>query len=48
MKMLDVSARIQLKNILFATYFSPTSNAGVPYAAELAKRYGAKIHAYAH
>jgi len=45
MKMLDVSARIQLKNILFATDFSPASNAAVPYAAELAKRYGAKIHA---
>ena len=45
MKMLDVSARIQLKNILFATDFSPASNAGVPYAAELAKRYGAQIHA---
>jgi hypothetical protein len=45
MKMLDVSARIQLKNILFTTDFSPASNASVPYAAELAKRYGAKIHA---
>jgi nucleotide-binding universal stress UspA family protein len=45
MKMAGVSAHIQLKNILFATDFSAASNAAVPYAAELAKRYGAKIHA---
>ncbi len=45
MSMLDVSTGIQLKNILFTTDFSPASNAAVPYAAALAKRYGAKIHA---
>ena len=40
-----VRTRIQLKNILFATDFSPASGAAVPYAAELAKHYGAKLYA---
>jgi len=44
-KTLDVRTRIQLKNILFATDFSPASAAAAPYAAELAKRYGAKLYA---
>jgi nucleotide-binding universal stress UspA family protein len=45
MKALEVSTRIQLKNILFATDFSPASNAAAPYASALAKRYGAKLYA---
>jgi nucleotide-binding universal stress UspA family protein len=44
-KALDVRTRIQLKNILFATDFSRASRAAVPFAAELAKRYGAKLYA---
>jgi len=32
MKALDVRTRIQLKNILFATDFSPASDVAVPYA----------------
>ena len=39
----DVSSRVMLKNILFATDFSPASEAAVPYAAVLAERYGAKL-----
>jgi nucleotide-binding universal stress UspA family protein len=45
MKTLDVRSRIQLKNILFMTDFSSAADAAAPYAAELAKRYGAKLYA---
>jgi|SRR5579872_6181795 len=45
MKAVDVGTRIQLKNILYATDFSPTANAAAPYAAELTKHYGAKLYA---
>ena len=37
-------ARIALKNILFATDFSPAAEAALPYAIGLAKQYGAKVH----
>ncbi len=46
MKTLDVQTRIQLKNILFTTDFSPASRSAVPYALELAKHYGATLHAF--
>src|SRR5579859_8160078 len=36
--------RIALKNILFATDFSPSAEAGLPYAIGLAKQYGGKVH----
>jgi nucleotide-binding universal stress UspA family protein len=36
--------RIALKNILFATDFSPAAEAALPYAIGLAKQYGAKVH----
>jgi nucleotide-binding universal stress UspA family protein len=45
MKALDVHTRIQLKNILFATDFSPASDVAIPYASALAKYYGAKLYA---
>lgn len=45
MKAADVRTRIQLKNILYATDFSAQANAAGPYAAELAKHYGAKLYA---
>jgi len=45
MKAVDVRTRIQLKNILFATDFSASADAAAPYAAELAKHYGAKLYA---
>jgi nucleotide-binding universal stress UspA family protein len=35
--------RITLKNILFATDFSPGSNAAFPYAVSIARQYGAKL-----
>lgn len=36
--------RISLKNILYATDFSLSAEAALPYAIELAKRYGGKVH----
>src|SRR5437879_5592706 len=45
MKTLDARTRISLKNILFATDFSPYSNAALPYALSLTRRYGAKLFA---
>ena len=44
MKPLDVPTRIQLKNILFMTDFSPAADAAAPYAGGLAKRYQARLH----
>jgi nucleotide-binding universal stress UspA family protein len=45
MKTLDARARIQLTNILFLTDFSPAADAAIPYAADLAKRFGASLYA---
>ncbi len=45
MKTLVAGTRIQLKNVLFATDFSPAAAAALPYAATLAKRFGAKLFA---
>lgn len=42
--MLDTSIRVELKNILFPTDFSSAANAALPYAAEIAHRYGAKLY----
>jgi len=36
--------RVALKNILFATDFSPAAEAALPYALGLAEQYGAKVH----
>ena len=44
MNAVAAKTRIGLKNILFATDFSPTAEAGLPYAIGLAKQYGAKVH----
>ncbi len=43
MKTLETGTRIEIKNILFPTDFSPAGDAAIPYATELAKRFGAKI-----
>lgn len=37
-------APISIKNILFATDFSPAAEAALPYAVGLARRYGATVH----
>jgi len=43
MKTLETSKRVALKNILFATDFSPYSNAALPYALAIARQYGARL-----
>lgn len=43
MKLLDATARLALKSLLFATDFSPASQAALPYAAAIARRYGARL-----
>ncbi len=44
MNAVATKARIGLKNILFATDFSPAAETALPYAVGLAKQYGAKVH----
>lgn len=44
MKAVEAKTRIGLKNILFATDFSPAANAAAPFAIQLAKSYGAKVY----
>ena len=39
------SARVPLKNILYATDFSGHSNAALPYALSIARKYGSKVFA---
>jgi nucleotide-binding universal stress UspA family protein len=40
-----ISHRVQLKNIVFATDFSPAATAAMPFAAQIAKSCGAKLFA---
>ena len=44
MSAMAAKARISIKNILFATDFSPAAEAALPYAIGLAQRYGATVH----
>jgi len=44
MNTLEAGKRITFSNILFATDFSPHSNSALPYAAAIARQYGAKIY----
>src|ERR1700736_217890 len=37
--------RISLKDILYATDFSPAAEAALPYVKGLSRQYGAKVHA---
>src|SRR5208282_6395289 len=38
-------AAISIKNVLFATDFSSTSDAALPYATAICRRFGATLHA---
>src|SRR5262245_17037217 len=40
-----VGKRVAIKNLMFATDFSPFSNAALPYALSIARQYGAKVFA---
>jgi nucleotide-binding universal stress UspA family protein len=44
MKAVQARTRISLKNILFATDFSPSSDAAAPFAIQIARSYGAKLY----
>src|SRR5215472_16060887 len=44
MKAVPAKARIALKNILFATDFSPAADAAAPFAIQIAGSYGAKVY----
>ena len=43
MRVTEASTRIALKNVLFATDFSTVSEAALPYAESVARRYGSKL-----
>ena len=43
MKLLDATTRLALKSLLFATDFSLASQAALPYAAAIARRYGSRL-----
>ena len=43
MKATATRTRIELKNVLFATDLSDAASAAIPYAKEIAKRYGAQL-----
>jgi len=43
MSSVETSLRIQVRNILFATDFSPAAGAALPYALAFARWYGAKL-----
>jgi nucleotide-binding universal stress UspA family protein len=47
MKLMEVSSHsgISLKNVLFATDFSEVSEAALPYAAAICRRYNCQLHA---
>src|SRR5271167_241181 len=44
MSMVEASPRIALKTILFLTDFSQPSEAALPFAAAIARRYRAKVY----
>jgi nucleotide-binding universal stress UspA family protein len=44
MKAVQARTRIALKNILFATDFSPAAAAAAPFAVQIARSYGAKVY----
>jgi nucleotide-binding universal stress UspA family protein len=44
MKAVQAKARITLKNILFATDFSPAADTAIPFALQIARSYGAKVY----
>src|ERR1700739_3806607 len=44
MKAVQARTRIALKNILFATDFSPAAAAAMPFALQIARAYGAKVY----
>jgi nucleotide-binding universal stress UspA family protein len=46
MASVQMGARVVLRNILYLTDFSEPSEVALPFAASIAREYGAKVHAY--
>jgi len=46
MRTVETGARIELKNILFLTDFSEPSREALPFAAAIAREFGATVHAF--
>jgi nucleotide-binding universal stress UspA family protein len=44
MNTIETQARIEIKNVLFPTDFSRAGDAAIPFAAEIVRRFGAKLH----
>jgi len=44
MKAVQAKTRVELKNILFATDFSPAADAAVPFTMQIARSYKAKVY----
>jgi nucleotide-binding universal stress UspA family protein len=44
-KALDTTSQVRIKNVLFATDFSPAAESALPYAVEIARRYGSTVYA---
>ena len=44
MTTMGTGVRLEIKNVLFPTDFSPAGDAAIPYAAEIVRRFGAKLH----
>ena len=45
MKAAQTRVRVEIKNVLFPTDFSTAGDAAIPYAADVVKRFGAKLYA---
>ncbi|MGC1255788.1 MAG: universal stress protein, partial [Candidatus Acidiferrales bacterium] len=44
MNTVQTQARIEIKNVLFPTDFSQAGEAAIPFASEIVRRFGAKLH----
>ncbi len=44
MRALETRTRVEIGNVLFPTDFSPAADAAIPYVAEIARRFGARLH----
>ncbi len=44
MNKVQTQARIEIKNVLFPTDFSQAGDAAIPFASEIVRRFGAKLH----
>jgi nucleotide-binding universal stress UspA family protein len=46
MKMMQTGTRVEIKNVLFPTDFSQAGEAAIPFAAEIVRRFGARLHVW--